>query len=74
MDFKNRENKFRKARKLFGEFLPYLETIESVTELVLVNIDFSIDYPQVLPPNVIPVGGLQVKRKEKRDEVILISI
>lgn len=61
--------KLRKAKKLFGELLPNLESIESMTELVLVNIDFSIDYPQVLPPNVIPVGGLQVNRSEKQDQV-----
>lgn len=62
-------NENRKARKLFGSHLPKLQTIEARTALVLVNIDFSIDYPQLLPPNVIPVGGLQVKRVEPVDKV-----
>lgn len=41
-----------------------------MTELVLVNIDFSFDYPQVLPPNVVAVGGLQVNRTEQPDQVL----
>lgn len=38
-----------------------LETIERDTKLTLINSDVTIDYPQPLPPNVIPVGGLQIR-------------
>lgn len=62
-------NENRKAKRLFGGTLPKLQQIEQNTDLVLVNLDFSIDSPQLLPPNVIPVGGLQVKRVEPMDMV-----
>ncbi|XP_037028689.1 UDP-glucosyltransferase 2-like [Bradysia coprophila] len=68
--FVHMANENRKAKKLFGALSPSLESIESMTELVLVNIDFSFDYPQVLPPNVIPVAGLQVNRTEKPDQSV----
>lgn len=38
-----------------------LESIERETKLTLINSEFTVDYPQPLPPNVIPVGGLQIR-------------
>lgn len=64
----------RKAKKLFGPQLPQIQEIEKRTQLTLVNIDFSIDYPQLLPPNVIPVGGLQIGRTEEMPKVNIKKI
>lgn len=58
------KNENRKAKTVFGSDLINLEQIESNSSLVLVNVDWSMDYKQPLPPNVIPVGGLQTKRFE----------
>lgn len=58
------KNENRKAKTVFGSDLINLEEIESNSSLVLVNVDWSMDYKQPLPPNVIPVGGLQTKRFE----------
>lgn len=48
------------ARKVFGLDLPKLEQIERNASLVLLNCDWSLDYPLLLSPNVIPVGGLHL--------------
>lgn len=40
---------------------PYLEDIERKTVLALVNSNPAVDFPEPLPPSVIPVGGLQIK-------------
>lgn len=52
------------AKKYFGDDLPKLQEIGRRSDMVLVNIDFCFDQPVLLPPNVIPVGGLQVSRKD----------
>lgn len=62
-------NENRKARRFFGGNMPSLQMIEKRTELVLVNVDFSLEYARPLPPNVVAVGGLQVKRPEPVDKV-----
>lgn len=38
-----------------------LENIERETKLTLINSEVTVDYPQPLPPNVIQVGGLQIR-------------
>lgn len=58
------------ARKLFGPDYPYLGDLEFKTSIVLVNSHPSIDFPEALPPNIIPVGGLQVKEPEPLPEDI----
>lgn len=58
------KNENRKAQQVFGRDLITLQEIEANSSLVLVNVDWSMDYKQPLPPNVIPVGGLQTKRFE----------
>lgn len=53
------ENKI--AKRLFGEDTPDLEEFERNMTLLLSNTDPILDYPVPLPPNIIPVGGLQIK-------------
>lgn len=49
------------AAKVFGPDLPFVGDLERLTVLALVNTNPTIDYPEPLPPNVIAVGGLQVR-------------
>ncbi|XP_055588372.1 UDP-glycosyltransferase UGT5-like isoform X1 [Uranotaenia lowii] len=58
------------SRKIFGQETTSLNAIEKRSDLILVNCDFSMDYYQPLPPNVIPVAGLHVFRKEDISPVI----
>ncbi|XP_055585218.1 UDP-glycosyltransferase UGT5-like [Uranotaenia lowii] len=60
--FMSREN--RRLRQIFGENTSTIEQIERQSSIVLVNSDFSFDYHQALPPNVIPVGGLHIQRSD----------
>jgi hypothetical protein len=54
-----------RARKMLGRAnVTDVRVIEKRTDLILVNCDFSFDFPVALPANVIPVGGLQTKRQE----------
>jgi glucuronosyltransferase len=54
------------ARKKF-EFsnMPSLRNLEEKTALVLLNYDSAIDVPEPILPNVIHVGGLQIKEPKK---------
>lgn len=63
-------NENRKGRSLFGRSTRTMEQIEEGAALVLLNIDFALDSAQLLPPNVIAVGGLQAQRREVLDSVI----
>ncbi|KAG4073664.1 hypothetical protein HA402_000888 [Bradysia odoriphaga] len=47
--------------KNFGPDYPGGRELELKTVLALVNSHPSIDFPEPLPPNVIPVGGLQIR-------------
>lgn len=53
------------AKRGFGENIRFLEETERKMGLLLCNIDSILDYPIALPPNIIPVGGLQVKPPRK---------
>nr|XP_029729007.1 UDP-glucuronosyltransferase 2B31-like [Aedes albopictus] len=59
-----------RARELFGSNTTSVKNIEKRSSVVLVNSDFSMDYHQALPPNVIPVGGLHITRPEKIPQII----
>lgn len=48
-------------REIFGENIPYAHDLDSMTALMLVNSHPSVDYPESLPPNIIQVGGMQIK-------------
>lgn len=43
------------------KFKPYIGDLESRNILLLVNTHPALDFPEPLPPNVIPVGGLQIR-------------
>ncbi|XP_055526343.1 UDP-glycosyltransferase UGT5-like isoform X2 [Wyeomyia smithii] len=63
-------NENRRIKRLFGKEATSATIIERQSDVVLVNADFSMDYYQALPPNVIPVGGLHVSRKENSPPII----
>lgn len=50
------------AKRLFGDHLESLEEIQSNTKLFLVNTNPVIDSVPPLPPNVVPVGAVQLDR------------
>ncbi|EDS25660.1 UDP-glucuronosyltransferase 2B20 [Culex quinquefasciatus] len=41
--------------------LPYVPDLDRLSRVLLVNAHYSIDFPEPAPPNLIPVGGLQIK-------------
>lgn len=49
------------AHEVFGSDLPDVRDLEKKIVLALVNAHPSVDLPEPLGPNVIPVGGLQVR-------------
>jgi UDP:flavonoid glycosyltransferase YjiC (YdhE family) len=48
-------------KRLFGEDCPTAHELESLIKIALVNSHPSIDFAESLPPNIIEVGGLQIK-------------
>lgn len=48
-------------RKIFGSDLPYAGDLEKLIVLMLVNSNPAVDYPDNNPPNIIQVGGMQIK-------------
>ncbi|XP_049820085.1 UDP-glucuronosyltransferase 2B31-like [Aethina tumida] len=62
------------AKKKYGSHLaPYMKNIDRIS-LLLSNTNPLLDYPQPLPPNIIPVGGLHVKPAKKLPQVKLLGI
>ncbi|KAF2888729.1 hypothetical protein ILUMI_17444 [Ignelater luminosus] len=56
--FSPKENKIVKDQ--FGDDVPALRDFERNISLLLANVDFVMDFPMALPPNIIPVGGLHL--------------
>ncbi|XP_055629315.1 UDP-glucosyltransferase 2-like [Toxorhynchites rutilus septentrionalis] len=63
-------NEDRRAKQLFGRDSTSVKVIEKRSDVILVNNDFSMDYYQPLPPNVIPVGGLHISRSEEVPPIV----
>ncbi|XP_058062812.1 UDP-glycosyltransferase UGT5-like [Anopheles bellator] len=62
--FMPREN--QRMQQLFESTnLTHVKLLERRAELVLVNSDPALDYYQLLPPNVVQVGGLHIKRPDE---------
>ncbi|XP_026462537.1 UDP-glucuronosyltransferase 2B17-like [Ctenocephalides felis] len=74
MDYRNRRRTMNildpMAREVFGQDLPFIGDLEREIDLVLVNSHSGMDLPELLLPNVIQVGGLQVKEPKKLPENI----
>jgi glucuronosyltransferase len=51
----------KQMKKIFGDSTPYADDLDKLTALMLVNSNPAVDYPESLPPNIIQVGGLQIK-------------
>ncbi|XP_049820161.1 UDP-glycosyltransferase UGT5-like [Aethina tumida] len=62
-------NEFEEAAvKKYGlKHAPYMKNVDRIS-LLLSNTNPLLDYPQPLPPNIIPVGGLQAKPAQKLPE------
>lgn len=58
------KNENSRVGKVFPENKWQLELLEE-SDLVLINRDFAFDDALALPPNVVPVGGLQVERSNE---------
>lgn len=52
-------------KQIMGNDMTPLDQLEKRTLLALVNTNLALDESYPLPPNVIPVGGLQVKEPNK---------
>lgn len=48
-------------KKIFGSDTPYADDLDKMAALMLVNSNPVVDYPDSVPPNIIQVGGLQIK-------------
>lgn len=48
-------------KQIFGPDLPYADDLDRMAALMLVNSHPVIDFAESLPPNIIQVGGLQIK-------------
>lgn len=57
------------SAEIFGPEYPRARDLEYRTQLVLVNTHPAVDFPEPLPPNVIPVGGLQIQEPKPLSKV-----
>lgn len=48
-------------KKIFGPATPHADVLEKKAVLTLVNSHPAVDYPESLPPNIVQVGGMQIK-------------
>lgn len=75
MDYRTRRETLdildEKAKSVFGQDLPFIGDLENKIDLVLVNSHPAIDLPELLLPNVIQVGGLQVQEPKPLHQVLI---
>lgn len=62
------------AQSAFNFHLPNLINIDKRTQLMLVNSNPILDSAEILPQNVIPVGGLQVVDLKPLPQVCLVKL
>ena len=60
---------YESARKIFGEDTPPVEKLQNHISLLLANYDPVLNYPQILTPNIISVGGLHTRRGKEIPKV-----
>jgi glucuronosyltransferase len=60
---------YKEAVKVFGPSVPPMENLERHISLILANTDPVLDYSHMLPPSIIPVGGLHTKKSNILSEV-----
>jgi len=58
------------SEEIFGEDCPPVEYLEGKAQVVLVSTHPAIAYAEPLPPNVIPVGGIQVTDPNPLDDEV----
>lgn len=51
-------------KRIFGSDLPYADELDQRAVLMLVNSNPAVDYPDSIPPNIIQVGGMQIKEAQ----------
>lgn len=54
--------------------IPPVDELQRLTKLVMINYHPAIDTPEFLPPNVIPVGGMQIRPAKPLPEVRIIDM
>lgn len=57
------------SKAIFGADCPNVKELEQKTQIALVSTHPSMDYAEPLPPNVIPIGGLQIADPEPLSNV-----
>ncbi|KAG5668646.1 hypothetical protein PVAND_016581 [Polypedilum vanderplanki] len=55
----------KQIKKIFGKSTPYAGDLDKMTAIMLVNSNPVVDFAESLPPNIIEVGGLQIKEAKK---------
>lgn len=56
-------------QQFFPYDLPHVNDLERQGVLMLINIHPAIDFAEVVPPNTIPVGGLQIQPRKPLPKV-----
>lgn len=57
------------TREVFGKDAVSIGDVEKKFRILLANYDPILSYPVPLPPNIIPVGGLQTRRSNELSDV-----
>ena len=82
-NFKNYNSRYRKyvsvpevenliiESKIYPKNTPSIVELEQKTKIMLINTDVAVDFPEPLPPNIIPVGGLQIVEPKPIPEVCI---